>query len=105
MTTHLSGKELAEKFRRQIDSGELPDDAKLPSNAELMNEYGISATVVRDAFAALMAEGLVIGHQGKGRFVVPASQRRPRTTTSDLDERVSRLEARVAALEEAGSKS
>lgn len=105
MTTHLSGKELAEKFRRQIDNGELPEGEKLPSNSDLMAEYGISATVIRDAFSALTAEGYVIGRQGKGRFVAPASERHPRTATSDLEARMTTLEKRVEALEDAGSKS
>lgn len=43
----------------RILSGELPDGAHLPAERELMDTYGISRTVVREAIAALASRGLV----------------------------------------------
>jgi DNA-binding FadR family transcriptional regulator len=43
----------------RISSGELPDGAFLPAERELMTEYGISRTVVREAIARLASRGLI----------------------------------------------
>jgi GntR family transcriptional regulator len=62
-------KQIADDLRARIRDGRLPVGTQLPSLAELMQEYGVSITVVRMAIAALRAEGLVTTHQGKGAFV------------------------------------
>ena len=43
----------------------------------LVSALGVSRTVVREAVAALKADGLVITRQGVGAFVAPHAQRRP----------------------------
>jgi DNA-binding FadR family transcriptional regulator len=43
----------------RIASGELPEGARLPAERELMDRFGISRTVVREAIAALASRGLV----------------------------------------------
>ena len=43
---------------------------KLPSEAELIEEYAVSRTVVREAVTRLRAEGLVETFQGRGSFVL-----------------------------------
>jgi DNA-binding FadR family transcriptional regulator len=43
----------------RISSGELADGAFLPAERELMAEYGISRTVVREAIARLASRGLI----------------------------------------------
>lgn len=65
--------ELAEEIR----SGRLPAGRRLPTEQELTRSSGASRTVVREAVAALRAEGLVITQQGRGSFVAQDAQRAP----------------------------
>lgn len=44
-------------------------DGRLPSEAELMQQYGVSRITVRQAMQALEQQGLVVKIQGKGTFV------------------------------------
>jgi GntR family transcriptional regulator, transcriptional repressor for pyruvate dehydrogenase complex len=60
---------LIERLTAQITSGELAPGAQLPTEQELIAATGVSRTVVREAVAALRAEGLVITRQGVGAFV------------------------------------
>jgi DNA-binding FadR family transcriptional regulator len=46
-------------LERQIVSGELADGAHLPSERELMEIYGVSRTVVREAVTTLASRGLL----------------------------------------------
>jgi DNA-binding FadR family transcriptional regulator len=60
---------LVHRLAAEIRGGRLPPGARLPTEQELMREAGVSRTVVREAVAALRAEGLVITRQGVGAFV------------------------------------
>jgi GntR family transcriptional regulator, transcriptional repressor for pyruvate dehydrogenase complex len=55
-----------------IDSGDLAPGAQLPPERELMERYGVSRTVVREATSSLRASGRVATHQGRGAFVLSA---------------------------------
>ncbi|TNF17500.1 MAG: FadR family transcriptional regulator [Rhodobacteraceae bacterium] len=59
-------------LQARIASGEFPVGARLPSEAKLCEEYGLSRTVIREAIAALRFEGLVEPRQGAGVFVIEA---------------------------------
>jgi len=63
---------LADDLRREIASGAIPVGEKLPSEAALTTLHGVSRTVVREAVAALRADGMVEARQGAGVFVVNA---------------------------------
>jgi GntR family transcriptional regulator, transcriptional repressor for pyruvate dehydrogenase complex len=69
MTTTLAQRVVA-GLKDKILAGELPPGHKLPSEAELIDEYGVSRTVVREAVTRLRAEGLVETFQGRGSFVL-----------------------------------
>lgn len=60
-----------------IRSGSLMPGMKIPSETTLMERFGVSRTVVREAVSRMQAAGLVETHQGKGSFVlmVPAERR------------------------------
>lgn len=60
---------LIERLTSEITSGQLPSGARLPTEQELIAATGVSRTVVREAVAALRAEGLVVTRQGVGAFV------------------------------------
>ena len=74
---------IAASLRRDIDSGALGPGAALPSEAELTARFAVSRGTVRQALAALRADGLISG--GRGRS--------PRVTrsilTQSFDEMVS----------------
>ncbi|WGW02998.1 FadR/GntR family transcriptional regulator [Tropicibacter oceani] len=54
----------------RILGGEFALGARLPSEARLCEEYGVSRTVIREAIASLRADGLVEPRRGAGVFVV-----------------------------------
>ncbi|QDY07440.1 winged helix-turn-helix transcriptional regulator [Micromonospora sp. HM134] len=56
---------------RSIRSGALQPGAKLPSIAELCEQYKASATPIRLALRILDERGWIEVHQGKGSFVAP----------------------------------
>src|SRR5450755_3618235 len=59
---------IAEALRDQIRSGELTPGSPLPSEARLTSRFDVSRGTVRQALAALRAEGLIFG--GRGRVPV-----------------------------------
>lgn len=65
---------LSESLRQSIQAGEFKPGDKLPSEARLTETHGVSRTVVREAIAALRADGLVEARQGAGVFVLEAAQ-------------------------------
>src|ERR671919_395408 len=68
---------LFEQLAEQIKSGRLAPGTRLPTEQELTRAARVSRTVVREAVAALRAEGLVITRQGIGAFVSAAPQHAP----------------------------
>lgn len=66
--------EVVEQIAREIRSGRLGPGTRLPTEHELRTALGVSRTVVREAVAALRAEGLVITRQGAGVFVADESR-------------------------------
>jgi GntR family transcriptional regulator, transcriptional repressor for pyruvate dehydrogenase complex len=68
---------LFEQLAEQIKGGRLAPGARLPTEQELTRAARVSRTVVREAVAALRAEGLVVTRQGVGAFVSAEPQRAP----------------------------
>lgn len=71
--------EVTAGLRTRIESGEFDVGDRLPSEAQLTEAFSVSRTVVREAIAALRADGLVEPRQGAGVFVLEpsASVQRP----------------------------
>jgi GntR family transcriptional regulator len=67
----LPSRTIAEAIRSQIESGELPPGAQLPSERDLASAYGTARNTAREAVRLLADAGLVITDQGKGSFVRP----------------------------------
>jgi GntR family transcriptional regulator, transcriptional repressor for pyruvate dehydrogenase complex len=57
-------------LRKRISAGDYGASGKLPTESQLTGIFGVSRTVVREAIAALAADGLVQPRQGAGVFVV-----------------------------------
>lgn len=66
---------VAGELRRKILDGTLPPHARLPSQARIRSEYGVSDTVALEARKVLMAEGYVEGRSGSGTYVRDRPQR------------------------------
>jgi DNA-binding FadR family transcriptional regulator len=69
--------EVVARIAVEIRSGRLAPGARLPTEQELTEAMGVSRTVVREAVAALRAEGLVTTRQGSGAFVAADATRVP----------------------------
>src|SRR5262245_30084660 len=60
---------IAEELRREIVAGKQPPGAKLPTEGELAERFGVHRNTVRQAMAALAAEHLVVSRRGSGTYV------------------------------------
>jgi len=76
-TEHKLSHQLFEQLAGEIRSGRLAPGARLPTEQALTRAARVSRTVVREAVAALRAEGLVVTRQGVGAFVAPEPQHSP----------------------------
>lgn len=61
--------QLAEDLKQLIESGELKPGDAIPSETQLVGEYGISRVTVRRGLALLLEAGLIETVRGKGNFV------------------------------------
>lgn len=77
--------EFAARLAADITSGKLPPGTKLPTEQEMIAATGVSRTVVREAVAALRAEGLVLTRQGVGAFVADTARRPFRIGADERD--------------------
>jgi len=62
-------RQIADSLRHDIESGALGVGDQLPSENQLMADYGAARQTVRQAVALLKAEGLVYAERGRGAFV------------------------------------
>jgi GntR family transcriptional regulator len=62
--------QLADLLRRKIVSGEIPVGGKLPSESQLVSDYGLSRVTARQAVGVLVNEGLVVRGSGRGTRVL-----------------------------------
>jgi DNA-binding FadR family transcriptional regulator len=65
---------VSQRLRRQIVRGELAEGDALPSEAELMTQFGVSRPTLREAFRVLESEGLITvrrGAHGGARVQIP----------------------------------
>jgi DNA-binding FadR family transcriptional regulator len=60
-------------LRKRIGTGEFGVGEKLPTEVQMTGIFGVSRTVVREAIAALAADGLVQSRQGAGVFVIASA--------------------------------
>jgi DNA-binding FadR family transcriptional regulator len=65
---------LVDTLAARIRGGQIAAGARLPTEAALMAEQGVSRTVVREALSQLQAAGLVQTRHGIGTFVLGAAE-------------------------------
>ena len=90
---------LVDVLATQIESGDLAPGARLPTEQAIMTATGVSRTVVREAFAALRARGLITTRQGLGAFVtdnpLPSTFSIVPTDLESIGDVISVLELRI----------
>jgi DNA-binding FadR family transcriptional regulator len=97
---------LIEAITERIQSGQYKRGDQLPTEKELIEEFGVSRTVVREAISNMKASGLVSTRQGKGAFVLDEGQRSFRISEENLsvvEEVLEALELRIAIESEAAA--
>lgn len=92
----------------RIRNGSLKPGERVASEPELMREFGVSRTVVREAMSRLQAGGLVETHQGVGTFVLAPPVAAPPLLSIDarnvqVHQVLSMLELRISVESEAAS--
>jgi GntR family transcriptional repressor for pyruvate dehydrogenase complex len=68
---------VAQQLLKQIDKGAFERGGKLPTEAVLAQQFGVSRTVIREAVSRLKNEGVVEPRQGSGVFVAAHGAVRP----------------------------
>lgn len=68
---------LVDELTARVRDGRLAPGDKLPTEAEIMREFGVSRTVVREAISKLQASGLMQTRHGIGTFVNALSDAAP----------------------------
>jgi GntR family transcriptional regulator len=62
-------RQIANIIRRRIESGELQPERPIPSEAQIMQEFGVARATARHAVELLRDAGLVVKVPGLGTFV------------------------------------
>lgn len=91
--------DLVNRFEEQIENGTLGPGARFPTEKAITEDFGVSRTVVREAFARLAARGLLVSRRGAGAFVADHAQYRAFQVTPDeigeIDDVIRLLEMRM----------
>lgn len=61
--------EVVKDLYQMIDEEHLKPGDKMPPERELMEQLDVSRNVLREAFRVLESRGVIVSHQGKGRFL------------------------------------
>ncbi|MEY4362660.1 MAG: HTH-type transcriptional regulator LutR [Pseudomonadota bacterium] len=86
--TDKLSEQVARQLMAEIRSGRLSPQDKLPTEAALVQQFGVSRTVIREAISQLKSLGLVASRQGSGMFVRAQSHFEP--LSFDVDHAASR---------------
>jgi GntR family transcriptional regulator len=95
---------IADMLRQRIASREWTPGDRLPSRAQLAEEYGVGDNVVRRAQETLISQGLLEGRAGSGTYVAEPRERVRMVRSFSRERRGgSPFRADMAALGKAGS--
>lgn len=67
-------RQIADLLKERIAAGVYPVDTPLPSEHELVQEFGVARGTARKVLAKLKEEGVAYAERGLGTFVAPPSQ-------------------------------
>lgn len=98
--------QVVEAVSDRIQAGQYKRGDQLPTEKDMIEEFGVSRTVVREAIANLRANGMVSTRQGVGAFVTDDGVRAFRISEENLSvvaEVLDALELRIAIESEAAA--
>lgn len=91
--------DLVQRFEEQIETGGMPVGSRFPTEKEITETFGVSRTVVREAYSRLSARGLLVSRRGSGAYVPDGAQYRAFQVTADeigeIDDVLKLLEMRM----------
>ncbi|HAV64790.1 MAG TPA: GntR family transcriptional regulator [Verrucomicrobiales bacterium] len=76
--------EISLRLKEELASGRLAVDGRLPSEAQLVNRFGVSRPTVARALRDLQTEGLVERRAGSGTYVKPVASQPVASSTLGL---------------------
>ncbi|WP_282942088.1 FadR/GntR family transcriptional regulator [Paenibacillus sp. RC67] len=79
--------DVVEQLQRKISLGELSPGMQIPTEPELMNQFGVGRSTIREAVRVLVSAGLLDKRQGHGTFVCEQ-----KSSQEPLDYRLRRAE-------------
>jgi len=91
-------KRVAAGIEAAIIAGEYPIGQPIPSTKKLEALYGVSSTVIRKAVDRLQDAGVLVGHPGKGVYVLA-----PPGEDADVQAELARLTGQVEELKSAAA--
>lgn len=71
------------ELKNQIESGELSEGSRVPSELELAKQYNVSRNPTRQALRDLELEGYITRAPGRGSFVAPVTNRQKLLRVAD----------------------
>ena len=87
------------RLEQQIESGAMPPGSRFPTEKAITQDFGVSRTVVREAFARLAAQGLLVSRRGSGAYVPEDVKYRAFQVTaeelSEIDDLLKLFEMRI----------
>lgn len=91
--------DLVQRFEEQIETGEMPVGSRFPTEKDITETFGVSRTVVREAYSRLAARGLLVSRRGSGAYVPDGAQYRAFQVTAEeigeIDDVLKLLEMRM----------
>ena len=94
--------QIADDLQGKIAAGQYQPGDKLPSNAQMQQEYGSSKQTITNAVRELQDRGLVATHSTRGAFVLePSGEPEPDPELARLEARLTRhIDDEIAKLRE-----
>jgi DNA-binding FadR family transcriptional regulator len=90
---------LVRRLEEQIENGAMPPGSRFPTEKAITEDFGVSRTVVREAFARLAARGLLVSRRGSGAYVADDVNYRAFQVTaeeiSEIDDLLKLFEMRI----------
>lgn len=72
----MLAEDLVRQFEQQIERGDMLPGARFPTEKSITETFGVSRTVVREAYSRLTERGLLVSRRGSGAYVPDSARYR-----------------------------